>query len=211
MTWTATGSWTERLDRQIHQVMSRDQNPFWQWILSNFDVDEYAVLQKKYDAIEFATQSKFLAAGIYLPKKWHDVKQFPPQSRVLDLGCGPGHIGVIGRYVGHEVLGLDAPGQLCFDATCAFWRSPKVDHIIVAYEPLPDLGRFDVVTSYLTKFGVDWGGKEWDFLIDNCLVFADQLIVDVPGARIALKKYFASRCSAVVGKRKFIFRKGPDA
>ncbi|MBK9738798.1 MAG: class I SAM-dependent methyltransferase [Actinobacteria bacterium] len=36
----------------------------------------------------------------------------PPQSRILDAGCGPGRVGAVLHARGHEVVGVDADPEL---------------------------------------------------------------------------------------------------
>ncbi|MDQ2762786.1 MAG: class I SAM-dependent methyltransferase, partial [Pseudomonadota bacterium] len=71
--------------------------------------------------------------------------------RVLDLGTGAGHFPAVCAALGHEVIGLDVEVPLYTDLA----RLMKVDRRIFRIaprQPLPDLGRFDVITGVAVSF-----------------------------------------------------------
>jgi SAM-dependent methyltransferase len=94
--------------------------------------------------------------------------------RVLDLGCGSGYFLATARYLGHEVLGLDMPGNEMFDDTLSLLNIPQVDQVIESFAPLPELGApFDLITGHQVWF--NWTGRkdpwnihEWSYFLDDC-------------------------------------------
>ncbi|MGI8841297.1 MAG: hypothetical protein ACR2F8_11050 [Caulobacteraceae bacterium] len=96
--------------------------------------------------------------------------------RILDLGTGAGHFPAVCAALGHEVIGLDVEVPLYTDLA----RLMKVDRRIFRLSPgrpLPDLGRFDVITGVAVSFdslGRDaqsvrryWSLEDWAFLISH--------------------------------------------
>lgn len=195
---------------------------FFRWLMEqDYDVFAYAELQKRYINREQLPQAKFFALSYYLPKKLRYLitlnwKCSPPM-RVLDLGAGPGHVHLLGRYMGHEVVGIDLPGQEVFEAMRAFWRAPCVEHRIQAYKPLPQLGRFDFVTGFCAQFdrygdaGL-WEVPEWEWFIDH--VMHEHLN---PGGRLYIHltsgrpdstfKFFQARAACSYDVNRFCFVK----
>jgi SAM-dependent methyltransferase len=90
---------------------------------------------------------------------------------VLDLGCGPGYFLYVCKYFGHQVHGVDLPGDPFFDAMLQLLGIERTNAEIVAFRKLPSLGRrFDVVAAHQICFNGHatdrpWGIAEWDFLL----------------------------------------------
>lgn len=97
----------------------------------------------------------------------------PPLS-ILDLGCGTGGFLFMLKSRGHDVLGLDIPGEPTFDEMTNLLGIPRILHVIRAFEPLPDFGRsFDLITAFSICFDGHssdhlWGPEEWRFFLDDC-------------------------------------------
>ncbi len=96
-----------------------------------------------------------------------------PRRRVLDIGCGAGYFLYICKLLGHEVVGVDLPGQAMFSELTELLGVPVVPHRVEPMQPLPDLGGpFDVATAFMITFNGHctdrvWGPKEWRFLLDG--------------------------------------------
>ncbi len=94
------------------------------------------------------------------------------RQRVLDLGCGPGYFLYICRCLGHDVLGIDIDEVPMYGELTQLLEVPRVIWRIEPFVPLPDLGQFDVITSFLTCFNEPigpglWGIAEWDFFLED--------------------------------------------
>lgn len=89
-----------------------------------------------------------------------------PSLRILDLGCGAGYFVYVCRCLGHEGLGVDIDEQPLFRETTALLKVPRVIWRIEPRVPLPDLGKFDLVTGHRVCFQktVRWGtgSGEWE-------------------------------------------------
>ena len=93
-------------------------------------------------------------------------------KRILDLGCGTGYFLYIAKLLGHEGLGLDLDELPMFDDLTRLLDVRRVIWEIKAFDPLPDLGKFDLITAFLICFNrhkqVDvWGVPEWNFFLDD--------------------------------------------
>ena len=165
-----------RLDLAIAEATRRARPPFrqcLQWIAKTIDVERYAAIQQRFIG---AKHSKYLDLVWYARHKFQKMHRIgvhrgAPPRRILDLGCGPGHLGLIARYGGHEVLGLDQPFEEphLYTALCGLFGIAKIEHRIQAFQPLPRVGEFDRVTATVTKFDLDplWGLDAWRFFIDD--------------------------------------------
>ena len=98
-------------------------------------------------------------------------------NRVLDLGAGPGHFGLVARYLGIEYVGLDyvgtdlpfvhemPAGAFIYDDFFRLFGLDRVDQAITAGKPLDVPGRFDLITCFMGIFPVSYIGTEavpWD-------------------------------------------------
>lgn len=92
--------------------------------------------------------------------------------RVLDLGCGPGYFLAIARAMGHETLGLDLADNPVFNALIEALRLRRVSQQISPLVPLPQLGRFDLITGFrvcFDRFPEAWATAEWKFFLRDVL------------------------------------------
>lgn len=94
-----------------------------------------------------------------------------PARRVLDLGCGCGYFLYTCKLLGHEVLGVDVPErQSMYTEVRELLGVPWIPHVIRAFDPLPDLGKVDVLAAHMVTFNGHrtpsvWGRREWDWLL----------------------------------------------
>jgi SAM-dependent methyltransferase len=93
---------------------------------------------------------------------------------ILDLGTGPGYFPYICERLGHRCIGLDVPEGPPFCQGVHRWLGlTVVQHEIKAAKPLPDLGRFDLVTAFRAHFHHVraekrlWTLSEWSYFLDN--------------------------------------------
>jgi SAM-dependent methyltransferase len=93
-------------------------------------------------------------------------------KRILDLGCGAGYFLYIVQLLGHEGLGLDLDQLPMFGDLTSLLGVRRVIWQIKAFDPLPDLGKFDLITAFLICFNRHkqanvWGVPEWEFFLDD--------------------------------------------
>ena len=98
---------------------------------------------------------------------------------ILDIGCGFGYFPYVGKFYGHNVIGIDLPGDTLFHKASEFLDIERRDITITPHTPLPDFGqKFDLVTSFQVCFnghieGEIWQQKEWDFFLED--LFANHI------------------------------------
>lgn len=142
-------------------------------------------------------------------------------KRILDLGCGTGYFLYIAQLLGHEGLGLDLDELPMFGDLTRLLGVRRVIWEIQAFEPLPDFGKFDLITAFLICFNRHkqvnvWGVPEWEFFLDD---LAKHL---TPRGRVwlelnqeydgtfytpALKEFFLKR-GAKIDRHKVVFNSG---
>ena len=142
-------------------------------------------------------------------------------KRILDLGCGAGYFLYIAQLLGHKGLGLDLDQLPMFGDLTRLLGVRRVIWQIKAFEPLPDLGTFDLITAFLICFNRHkqanvWGLPEWEFFLDD---LAKHL---APRGRVwlelnqehdgtfytpELKEFFQKR-GAKINRHKVIFNSG---
>jgi SAM-dependent methyltransferase len=142
-------------------------------------------------------------------------------KRILDLGCGAGYFLYIAQLLGHEGFGLDLDQLPMFRDITRLLGVRRVIRTIKAFDPLPDLGKFDVITAFLICFNNHkqpdlWGVPEWEFFLND---LAKHL---APRGRIwlelnqeydetfytpELKEFFQKR-GAKIDRHKVIFNSG---
>ena len=93
-------------------------------------------------------------------------------KRILDLGCGTGYFLYIAQLLGHEGLGLDLDRLPMFGDLTSLLGVRRVIWQIKAFDPLPDLGKFDLITAFLICFNRHkqanvWGVPEWEFFLND--------------------------------------------
>lgn len=94
------------------------------------------------------------------------------RKRVLDIGCGTGYFLYICQYLGHEVLGLDLDEEPGFTEMIQLLAVKRKIWRVEAFQPLPDLGQFDVITAHMICFNGHksdklWQAPQWEFFLDD--------------------------------------------
>lgn len=135
--------------------------------------------------------SKFLDLGTFLYMAYqHFVYAGLPGSPpldILDLGTGAGYFPLLCRLRGHRVLATDLPEPEFYTEMVQLLGVERVVHRIERFTPLPDWGRFDLITGFLVVFNNHrvenlWGPAEWDFFIRDLRESHAK-----PGARLVLR------------------------
>jgi SAM-dependent methyltransferase len=142
-------------------------------------------------------------------------------KRILDLGCGAGYFLYIAQLLGHEGVGLDLDQVPMFRDITRLLGVPRVIRRIKAFDPLPDLRKFDVVTAFLICFNNHkqaglWGVPEWEFFLDDLATHLTprsrvwlELNQEYDGTFYTpeLKEFFQKR-GAKIDRHKVIFNSG---
>jgi SAM-dependent methyltransferase len=142
-------------------------------------------------------------------------------KRILDLGCGAGYFLYIAQLLGHEGLGLDLDQLPMFGDLTSLLGVRRVIWQIKAFDPLPDLGKFDLITAFLICFNRHkqanvWGVPEWEFFLDDLAKHLTlrgrvwlELNQEYDGTFYTpeLKEFFQKR-GAKIDRHKVIFNSG---
>ena len=153
---------------------------FFTWAADTIDADAYEALQVRH-ITNPKGPVKFLNLPYYVKNKMSHIQKLglhnSPPKTILDIGCGPGHMHLLGRFFGHEVFGLDVPmaSTHIYSELCRFFHAEKIEHLIEPMQWLPALPRrYDLVTIILLNLG-PWEKREWRFFINDLMgnVIAD--------------------------------------
>lgn len=92
--------------------------------------------------------------------------------RILDLGSGAGYFPFVAARLGHLVKSVDEPDNGIYDALTRLYDVHRVEHVIEARTPLPDMGRFDLVTGLEMRFDMRdgrsaWNRADWETFLSN--------------------------------------------
>jgi SAM-dependent methyltransferase len=142
-------------------------------------------------------------------------------KRILDLGCGTGYFLYIAQLLGHEGLGLDLDELPMFGDLTRLLGVRRVIWEIQAFQPLPDVGKFDLITAFLICFNRHkqvnvWGVPEWEFFLDDLAKHLTprgrvwlELNQEYDGTFYTseLKEFFQKR-GAKIDRHKVIFNSG---
>jgi SAM-dependent methyltransferase len=176
----------EQLDRRIHEIegmiAKSEFKTVFRKAVDRINSQEYKALQVKWKdkLVNFDPKFiyKYFDVSFWIMDKIARAKRLNlfdrPPMRILDLGTGAGHFPAVCAALGHEVIGLDVEVPLYTDLA----RLMKVDRRtfrLTPRQPLPDLGRFDVITGVAVSFdslGRDsqsvrryWSLEDWAYLI----------------------------------------------
>lgn len=147
--------------------------------IAEVDLQALEKLTHKWNAhTETLHPPKYLRHQEWLPKNIRralDAGLLPPipKQKILDLGCGPCWFIHVARTLGHEVVGMDVPGQPLYTEMAALLNFKPVMHLIRAFQPLPPkLQNYDLITAHMTCFNRHgkhrpWGPAEWSFFLDD--------------------------------------------
>lgn len=207
-------SLAERAAEVAATITDSGQRALFQSVMSRVDQKAHAALQDKYRAAVAASDPGYVYKYLDLPFWIKDkvVKVFAmglaarPATRILDLGTGAGHFLAVCDVLGFEGIGLDIELPFYVDL-CALMGVDRRTCRVNPGEPLPDLGRFDLVTAFQIKFdalGADdrgrylyWSLADWDFFIRDVTCN----VVRYPGT---LRLELNSRVLADGTKEKFL-------
>ncbi len=120
--------------------------------------------------------TKYLEYRLYVPDCFIPVHllgidALPPQ-RIFDIGTGFGYFPYICESYDHEVLCMDLDTVPLYNASVAALGLDRRTHRIERFQPLPDIGRFDLITAFSVCFNRHnypdvWGRDEWWYFLRN--------------------------------------------
>ena len=182
-------------------------------ITKTIDAAALADLERRFGTADPAPgYSKYLDVGFWIHAKLRRVHALglhkPPFHRVLDLGTGTGYFPFLAKTLGNEAVGLDVGDIPFYDEMIALLGVERHACTIRAFEKLPDLGRFGLVTAFQICFdkhpnGENWGVEEWDFfrrdVNEHLLLPGGRLMLEFNGLPSrAVAQYFAGHGFTVV-------------
>lgn len=135
--------------------------------------------------------SKFLDLNTFLPMTYQHFVYAglvgSPPLDILDLGTGAGYFPFLCRLRGHRVHSTDLPGHAFYTEMVNLLGVRRTEHRIERFVPLPDWGRYDLITGFLVVFNNHrvenlWGPAEWEFFINDLREHHAK-----PGARLVLR------------------------
>ena len=146
-------------------------------VIETIDAQAFEQIRKRY-AVAGPTEDwpKFVNLERWIDANIRRIRQVEIDlmrpKRILDLGCGTGYFLYIAQLLGHEVLGLDLANLPMFGELTRLLGVNRVIWEIKAFNPLPDLGKFDVITAFLICFNCHkqanvWGVPEWEFFLND--------------------------------------------
>jgi SAM-dependent methyltransferase len=194
------------LERRIAALATERRTPFnialaaaFEQMRRDVDAGDYAAVQRRFlqpgQGPDLTGALKFFDAPFWVQGKmriaWRLGLHQPPRRRILDLGAGGGHFLFVAKFWGHSVQGLDLAESV--SSTAAMYAGlrrafaiPCAAGAVAAFDPLPPLGQFDLVTALLVTFcgprEKPWSTEAWSFFLDD--VRANLL---APGGRVYLQ------------------------
>lgn len=168
----------------------------FQLVRSAVDLDQYRAEQRRaLEADPSADNLKYLDLAYWIEDRVRLALRFNLVGlhgvRMLDIGCGVGHLPCIMRLLGNEVLCVDKPDPF-YKPFRTILGLPFVPLHVTAFEPLPDFGhRFAVISALGICFNAVeqedgalrlWAPAEWDALLTD--LARNQL---EPGGRVVLQ------------------------
>jgi cyclopropane fatty-acyl-phospholipid synthase-like methyltransferase len=164
------------------QVFAGRKKDFFDFCLNNLNFSRLSNIQQTH--LEKNTkQTKYNDLGYWFDNKWETVMKvldgadMSEGMNILDIGCGPGHMAYIYKYLGFKVQGLDIPDQGLYNDLTNSFGVERTDHVINPFESLPNFPkRFDLATAISCCFfrmGKKkaehqlFSLKEWDFFLNN--------------------------------------------
>ena len=179
---------------------------FIEWANLRYSDDEYSRIQRSHLSKESllyikklnytSPEHKYIDFPFWANSKFNVARRLglhnKAGSRILDIGAGPGHFGVVAKFMGCDYLGLEVPliswipgvERHLFDDLCHFFDVKRITFALRPTKRLELDSRFNFVTCQMgtfpyvpsdekTRSARVWSWEDWAFLlsdlIENCL------------------------------------------
>lgn len=211
------------LQQAIHEALAtstREERDMLEWVGGFVDEDRHRAIAARHAADHYQVR-KYLNLVYWCRHKFGQLPRFgagPGRTRtlrILDIGCGPGHLGLVARANGHQVIGIDAPldEPHLYTELCQLFGVEKRTHWMAPQHALPDLGKFDRIVSTMTEFDLypAWDIDDWLFFFADAgrhLAPGGQIYITLtssPARPPAVWEYFARTCKWSSGHHAFLF------
>jgi len=195
---------TAKVALKVNRYRSRSLDEAVAKVKESADLDAVARLRRKMAPVVQKDPSS--AAKYATPRYWFLLNKLRAAElglqtasglRILDIGCGPGYFIAIGRALGHQCFGVDAPDS-CLNAIEREVYGAMIDALgcrgvvtpllIERFKPLPFHEQpFDLITAFWICFNRhrqadEWGLNEWKFFVEDaraCLRPGGRLVLDL--------------------------------
>lgn len=170
--------------REAASASTSEERQFVEWLLETIDFSSYSQIQEHHlrvwrDPTRYP--AKYLDIAYWTLRRFALARTLALDTRergaILDIGCGPGNLGLAARYFGHRYLGMDIPGNPVFgDLSDLFGVARHIGGVRPQAPLSPTLGTFDLVTAISANFyrrpsGELFSRDDWIFfmtdLVDN--------------------------------------------
>jgi len=152
-------------------------------LLASIDEGAFRALLKYKDDTGHPQYKKYFNAAYWLRLNiqralYLKLNQAETKS-ILDIGAGFGYFPYVAKFYGHDVLGIDLPGDVLFNKAATFLNIKRQEYTIERNVAMPSFEqKFDLVTAFQVCFnghieGEIWGVKEWDFFLKD--LFANHM------------------------------------
>ncbi len=185
--------------------ISSDTLRLFDTIKTNYSSDTYTAIQRQHLSIEslqtlaraniMSPEHKYLDLPFWLNGKIGAARAIGLSrrsgQRILDIGSGPGHFGVVARFYGCDYVGLECklsdgvvPGvRHLYNDLCEYFKIERIEQNITARVPIVVTGRFDVLTVLMGTFSAyqhnsntttfdstfAWTWIDWAFFLDDVI------------------------------------------
>lgn len=146
-------------------------------LLHSLDMAALKKLLKYKDDTGHPQYKKYFNAAYWLRQNvqralYLGLNRAQPQN-ILDIGAGFGYFPYVAKFYGHNVIGIDLPGDTLFNKASDYLNIDRRDHRIDSNTPMPSYGvKFDLITAFQICFnghieGEVWGEDEWAFFLND--------------------------------------------
>jgi SAM-dependent methyltransferase len=147
--------YAERVDFFADQIQTPARRDLFARAMADVDWDRLDAVRRTYLGAPIS-RAKFLDVPYWTWLRLQIVDKLAldtrSPARILDIGCGCAHFGLLARALGHDYVGTDI-AEPVYIAVCETLQIRRIQHRVERGKPLPDFGGpFDFVTAFDTWF-----------------------------------------------------------